>query len=99
MKVVVTDAAWTDILEIARTIQVDNPSRAPLFIDDLYERCHGLGDMPLANVLLPGYEESGIRRGIFGNYLIFYRVGETAVEVLHILHGAREYEKILFGEN
>lgn len=33
-----------------------------------------------------------------GNYLIFFRVSDEAVDVLHILHGARDYEKLLFGD-
>ena len=33
-----------------------------------------------------------------GNYLIFYRIADDTVEVLHVLHGARDYENILFPE-
>jgi toxin ParE1/3/4 len=40
----------------------------------------------------------GIRRRPFGNYLIFYRVGANAIEVVHVLHGARDYERLLFPE-
>jgi plasmid stabilization system protein ParE len=29
-------------------------------------------------------------------YLIFYRVSDEGVEILHVLHGARDYEAILF---
>lgn len=99
MKVVITEAAWDDMLEIAQSIREDNPAKAESFFDELYRRCFDIGHMPLANVLLPGYEKSGIRRNVLGNYLIFYRVGASAVEVLHVLHGAREYEKILFGND
>jgi len=28
--------------------------------------------------------------------LIFYRIATDAIEILHILHGARDYEEILF---
>ena len=45
---------------------------------------------------MPRYESAGIRRRVYGNYLIFYRVNVSAVEVLHILHGARDYEQIIF---
>ena len=40
-----------------------------------------------------------LRRKVFGNYLIFYRVSDAAVEIIHILHGAMDYERILFPEN
>jgi hypothetical protein len=36
--------------------------------------------------------------GAFGRHLIFYRVGENIIEVIHILHGARDYEPLLFPE-
>ena len=45
---------------------------------------------------MPRYESAGIRRQVYGNYLIFYRVNVSTVEVLHILHGARDYEQIIF---
>ena len=38
----------------------------------------------------------GIRRKVYGNYLIFYWVVSDAVEILHVLHGARDYAQILF---
>ena len=54
--------------------------------------------MPRAFPLLPNWEEQGIRRRPFGDYLIFYRINKDQVEILHILHGARDYEAILFPE-
>jgi toxin ParE1/3/4 len=30
------------------------------------------------------------------DYLIFYRILNDTVEILHVLHGARDYEPILF---
>ncbi|WP_334265234.1 type II toxin-antitoxin system RelE/ParE family toxin [Bradyrhizobium amphicarpaeae] len=47
----------------------------------------------------PRYEHKGIRRRPFGSYLIFYRVGNDAIEVIHVLHGARNYEPLLFPED
>jgi toxin ParE1/3/4 len=48
--------------------------------------------------LVPRHGHLGIRRRPFGNYLIFYRVGANAIEVVHVLHGARDYERLLFPE-
>ncbi len=96
MKVVITEAAYADLLQIGRTIQADNPARAVTFVDELHDRCRRLGSMPLAYPLLPNWEASGVRRRPYRNYLIFYRVTATSVEILHVLHGARDYEAILF---
>ena len=96
MKVVITEAAYADLAKIGRNIKKDNPTRAMTFVDELYNRCQRLGAVPRAFPLLPNWEERGIRRRPHGNYLIFYRVGADSVEVLHILHGARDYEGVLF---
>jgi plasmid stabilization system protein ParE len=31
-----------------------------------------------------------------GDYLVFYRVTGSRVEILHVLHGARDYELLLY---
>lgn len=98
MKVVLTEAAYADLLHIGRTIRQDNPTRADSFVSELHDRCQRLGATPRAFPLLPNWEERGIRRRPHGDYLIFYRINDTEVEVLHILHGARNYEPILFPE-
>ena len=96
MKVIVTNAALDDLLQIGQAIRTDNPQRAETFVSEIYDRCRRLGAMPRAFPLLPNWEERGIRRRPFGDYLIFYRINKDQVEVLHVLHGARDFEAILF---
>ncbi|WP_426443504.1 type II toxin-antitoxin system RelE/ParE family toxin [Bradyrhizobium genosp. P] len=64
----------------------------------LRERCESLADAPRGYPLVPRYEHLGVRRRPFGNFLIFFHVGVDTVEVIHILHGARDYEALLFPE-
>jgi toxin ParE1/3/4 len=45
---------------------------------------------------LPGWENRGVRRRPFGDYLIFYRISAREAQVLRVLHGARDYERVLF---
>lgn len=99
MKVVVTDTAINDLIQIGRYIKQDSPERAETFVAEIYERCQRLGGMPRAFPLVPGREKSGIRRRPFGNYLIFYAIRRNNVEILHILNGAMDYERILFSED
>jgi len=42
------------------------------------------------------YKHDGIRRVVHGNYLIFYHVGVHRIDVMGILHGAMDYEEILY---
>jgi toxin ParE1/3/4 len=37
-------------------------------------------------------------RRVHGDYLIFYRIGDSGIEVLRVLHGAQDYERVLFGD-
>jgi toxin ParE1/3/4 len=96
MRVVLTESAYAYLLDIGRAIARDNPARAISFVDELHVRCVGLSTMARAFPLLPGWEDRGVRRRLFGDYLIFYRILAREVEVLRVLHGARDYERVLF---
>lgn len=52
--------------------------------------------MSLRFPLVARYADSGLRQRVHGNYLIFYRVGPEDIEVVHVLHGAMDYEALLF---
>lgn len=98
MKVVVAAAARADILGIGRYIARDNPERARSFVDELLEKARRIGERPEAWPLVPRYSDRGVRRRVHGAYLIFYRIEAERVVVLHVLHGARDYEALLFPE-
>ena len=98
MKVVLTAAAETDMAEIGDWIARDSPTLAVWFVNQLNEACDGLCDYPKRFQLVANHEETGIRRRPHGDYLIFYWIkDEQTVEILHVLHGARDYERIVFG--
>jgi plasmid stabilization system protein ParE len=95
MKVILSKAAEADLESIADWIATDNPRRALTFTREPREACRSLAHAPLRYPFLARYERSGIRRRPHGNYLIFYRVMGETVEIVHIIHGARDYEAIL----
>jgi toxin ParE1/3/4 len=99
MIVVITEAAEADVEAIGDWIAADNPARALTFVLELCDRCRALADMPRAYPLVPRYEHLGVRRRSYHDYLIFYPIAGERIEVLHVLHGARDYEPILFPEN
>jgi addiction module RelE/StbE family toxin len=96
MKIVITKAAKADLIEIGEFIRPHNPTRAATFVDELLDCCYRLADMPRAYPLVPRYEHWGIRRYVFQNYLIFYRVREDLVEIIRVINGAQDYDKLLF---
>lgn len=95
MIVRLTAAAERDLEAIADHIAADNPARAVSFVAELREKCVGLGEIPARFPLVPRYARLGVRKRVHRSYLIFYSAEATAVTVLHILHGARDYEAIL----
>jgi toxin ParE1/3/4 len=91
-----TAAAKADLTAIGDFIRPDNPERAITFVEELLDRCYALADMPRAYSLVPRYEKFGIRRVAYRDYLIFYRIHEAIIEIIHIVQGARDYEALLF---
>jgi addiction module RelE/StbE family toxin len=96
MRVIFAPTAKLDLLRIGEHIKQDNPARAVTFVEELIDRCYALIDMPRRYPLVPRYEHWGIRRCVHGDYLIFYRVRNEAVDIVHVLHGATDYESVLF---
>lgn len=96
MKVVLTEKARGDLEDIGDYIAQDDPSRARTFVQELIARTRAIGDAPKGSPLVPRYEHSGVRRRVHGAYLIFYRVEAEQVTIIHILHGAQDYEALLF---
>jgi toxin ParE1/3/4 len=99
MKVVFAQAAIADLIAIGRYIGKDSPARAETFVQELEQKCAELADIPHAFPIVPHRRNSDIRRRVHGNYLIFYRVRNDEVAILHVLHGAQNYESWLFEDD
>ena len=88
--------AIADIQSIAQTIAVENPPAAEAWIETIYTKCSLLGDNPQM-----GPARDDIRPGMriipAGNYLIFYRLAGGDVDIVRVLHGARDLKKLLGG--
>ena len=95
MKVVLSPAAEVDLDHLGERIGKDNPARAVTFLLELRACCQRLADAPRGYPLVPRFKRVGIRRRPHKNYLIFYVVRSDLIEVLHVVHGARDYERLL----
>lgn len=93
-----SNEAENDLEQIADYIAEHNPQRALSFIRELRSKCEELVDVSNGFAFVPRYEHHGIRRRVHGNYLIFYRVEDTKIVILHVLHGATDYGGILFND-
>jgi plasmid stabilization system protein ParE len=99
VKVILSLEARDDLTQIGDHIAETNLNRARSFVRELVEAADGIGRMPRAFQQVPRYARLGVRRRVHGAYLIFYRVDQGGVSILRILHGARDYERLLFPDD
>lgn len=87
--VVITNDAESDLEAIADYIAIDSPRRATSFTAELIEKARNIGYMPRA---YPSRPDIGlnVRVAIHREYVIFFRVRREFVEILRIVHGARD---------
>ena len=95
MRVRITPSAEADLVSIGEWISRDNPARAITFLDELRRVCGRLADDALAYPVVDRYARAGIRRRSYKRYIVLYRSDAEVVEILHVVHGARDYTKIL----
>ena len=90
----ITEHAENDLVEIGTFIAKDSPIHAARFIAAIEEHCRILATYPLIGrtrgELLPG-----IRSITYGHYTILYCILENTVEVLRVIHSARDIKRML----
>ena len=99
-QVVVRPSAQAEIDDLAEWIARDNPDAAQRFLHAIAQtaayliaspsigRRWELQDLPDAEIRF--WHVAGFR-----DYLIFYRMIESGIEILHLVHGARDLPSLL----
>jgi toxin ParE1/3/4 len=95
MKLAFTPSARRDLQDIGDYIARDSQRQALRFVLALERFCTTLVAQPNRYPILAQRAERHIRRAPHQDYLVFYRVGETTVEILRILHAARDVDRIV----
>lgn len=89
----ITAQARADFREIHDYIAKDNIDAASSFIDRLEARCYKLPEMPGVGRKRDDLA-TGLRSVAEGDYLIFYLVLNDFIEIVHVLHGRRNLQKV-----
>jgi toxin ParE1/3/4 len=93
-RLVILPAARADLIEIGDFIALDNPERALSFLAELERVMHAAaerpGSFPARDDLYPG-----LRATRHGRYLIFFVEAGREVQVVRVLHGARDLSSAL----
>lgn len=95
---VISDQARLDLQEIVDYIARDNPSRAAAFLDELLHQIEIVGERPLS---FPERSDWPIpmRSAIYRRYLIVFRNSNDRVEIIRVLHSARDIPALLHGDD
>ena len=90
MKVLWTDSAVAQLQAIYGYLAQTSPEYALRIIDRLTRRSTQIAAFPLSGRMVPEYELNEVREVIEGRYRIIYLVESAQVQVLAVIHGARE---------
>lgn len=88
-----THLARQDLQDIKQYIAKDKPKAASEYMATLKQHCQRLAEMPTLGTCPEIY--CGLYKFPVDNYLIFYRPSERGIEVIRVLHGARDVQKII----
>ena len=84
-----TRPARQDLDDIWAYIGRDNPDAAGDFVDRIGATCRRISEMPYMGRDRPDIL-AGIRSFAVGRYLILYRFSDDSVEILRVIHSARD---------
>jgi toxin ParE1/3/4 len=91
VKVTLTREALADLENIAEWIAQDNPRRAQSFSAELRVKCASIGRSPRRYPVIHRSAISEIRKRSHGHYLIFFRIMDDHVDIMRIVHMARDW--------
>lgn len=96
-KVELLPTAWEDLDEIFDYISINNPNSAKKTLDKIIKSLRRLEQFPNSGAYAPDIElkKYGFRMVISSPYISFYRFIEDKVFIYHVVHGSKNYSKIL----
>lgn len=90
MKIVWTDPAVEDLRELHAYIARDSEVYASGFVERIILATERLIDHPKLGRFVPETNDENIRELLFQRYRIVYRIKKDNIEVLSVIHGARD---------
>lgn len=88
-EVVWAESASDDLAELASYIAKDSEFYAAAVVRELIEAARSLDLFAERGRIVPEYSDAAIRELLVRDYRLVYHVGEAALHVLRIVHGAR----------
>ena len=98
MEIRYLSTAERDLNDIFDYILADNPSAAAALLEEFDRLISNLATNPEIGVIPKNQrlERQGYRILIIRKYLVFYGVKEKYIQIRRIIHGARQYQFLLY---
>lgn len=94
MKIVWTEPAVEDLRELHAYIARDSETYASGFVERIILAADRLADYPKVGRIVPETNDENVRELLYQRYRIIYRVKGDSIEMLSVIHGARDLEEI-----
>ena len=87
-----TDAT-RDLDQIWSFIATDNMDAADVFLDHIWKRCQSYANQPMLGEMRSDLAQQ-IRCFSVGSYVAFYRPSPVGIDLVRVLHGARDIHRL-----
>jgi toxin ParE1/3/4 len=88
-----TEAALSDLRAAEVYIARHSPRYAQSLIERIFARSEVLADLPQLGSVVPEYEEDSLRELFEDPYRIVYRVLESQIDVVAVVHASRRFPR------
>lgn len=92
-KVLWTETAIEDLLNIKKYITEDSPERAETWNLELFNSGESLGSFPTRGRVVPEFNQDNLRELFIDNNRLVYRVRKTSIEIITVFEGHRQLKK------
>jgi toxin ParE1/3/4 len=90
MKILWTEPSLDDLRAIRGYIAKDSETYAANFIESILSAVEQVSEFPRLGRVVPEANIPDIRELVFRGYRIIYRVQESAIHILAVIHGYRD---------
>jgi plasmid stabilization system protein ParE len=89
-----TEAAWSDLEEVADYIARDSRYYAAAFVEEVRDAARSLSSMAWRGRVVPEFGNPGIRELLVGRYRLVYRLRDETVHIIGLVHCARDLDEL-----
>lgn len=94
-RVFYTVQAEQDLRDVVESIARDNLTAALEWLERIESLIELLASRPALGQRMVTRRFGEVRQHVAGNYVVYYRLADDGLQILRVLHGARDQESLL----